>query len=434
MKSLSIIGAGPAGLFAAYKLATQKTRKLDIRVIDEGGTIEERVLSKDNLRGIGGGGLMSDGKLNFDIRIGNNLCEIINSKENNELTSEVEKIFNEFGVVESSLNSEEARLLEKKALQYGIEFVYAKSGHIGTDKLIPLMKNFQEFLENKDVTFQCNTRINKIKDINSDFFILAPGRVGGSSKWMENALIENEIPFSYRPVDIGVRIEVPSIITDSITNISRDMKCYIKTRTYQDKVRTFCTCPNGFVGQEAHNGFKTVNGHSESGKATDNTNFALLVTVKLTEPLTNSNQFARNISSAFYDLSGGKTIAQRWGDLIRYQRSKDYKQKDYNFQSTLDNVVWGDLALGMPARIVADIIEGVKKLDAIIPGLASDATILHAPEIKFHGLQIPTDAYLGVGKGIYVAGDGSGFSRGIVGAAASGLRAAQGMINCYFNS
>lgn len=428
MKSVSIIGAGPAGLFAAYKLAVEAKDKIKVTVIDEGGTIDQRIQHKDVLRGIGGGGLMSDGKLNFDIRIGNNLGEILTREENQRLTLEVEDIFKTFGVVESGLDSVEARVLERKALQYGIEFVYSKSGHIGTDKLIPLMRNFQNFLEGKGVEFICNNGVKSLDEIDSEQFILAPGRVGGSSRWMEDILSVNKIPYSYRPVDIGVRIEVPSIITDPITDISRDMKCYIRTGPYQDRVRTFCTCPNGFVGQEEHNGFKTVNGHSESGKSTNNTNFALLVTVELTEPLTNSNQFARNISSAFYDLSGGKTLVQRWGDLIRYRRSKEYKQKEYNFQPTLTDLVWGDLALAMPARCVSNIIEGINRLDNIIPGLASDATILHAPEIKFHGLRIPTNEYLGVKNSIYVAGDGSGYSRGIVGAAASGLRAAEGIL------
>jgi uncharacterized protein len=427
MKRVTIIGAGPAGLFAAYKLITNAQNSIKVRIIDSGGTIDQRIVSKNVLHGIGGGGLMSDGKLNFDIRIGNNLNEIISEKENQRLTLEVENIFKNFGVIESELNSEKAIYLEREALKHGIEFVYVRQGHIGTDNLIPLIKSFQKYLEERGVEFICNNEMDKL-DKNSDFFILAPGRVGGSSKWMEKILSENNIPYSYRPVDIGVIVEVPSMITNHITDISRDMKCYVRTGTYQDKVRTFCTCPNGFVGQEAHNGFKTVNGHSESGKSTNNTNFALLVTVNLTEPLTNSNQFARNISSAFHDLSGGKTLAQRWGDLVRYQRSKESKQKEYNFQPTLNDVTWGDLALAMPARCVSDIIEGIQKLDKIIPGLASDATILHAPEIKFHGLKIPTDEYLGVGKNIYVAGDGSGFSRGIVGAAASGLRAAEGIL------
>lgn len=427
MKKVLITGAGTAGLFAAYKLTTN-SKNIDVRIIDAGGTIEDRVLSKDMLRGIGGAGLRSDGKLNFDIRIGNNLNEIMPEQENRRLTREVEEIFKNFGVIESEINLEKAKELEKRALQHGIDFLYPKQSHIGTDKLVPLMKNFQECLKERGVRFYCYSELIHLDKKDSDFFILAPGRMSGGNRWMEKILSENEIQYSYRPVDIGVRIEVPSIITDSITNISRDMKCSMRTTTYQDKVRTFCTCPNGFVEQEVHNGFKTVNGHSESGKSTENTNFALLVTVNLTEPLTNSNSLARNISLAFHDLSGGKTLAQRWGDLIRYRRSKEHKQKEYRFQSTLEDVTWGDLTLAMPARCIADIIEGVQKLDKIIPGLASDSTILHAPEIKFHGLLIPTDSYLKTKQGIYVAGDGSGYTRGIVGAAASGLRVAEGIL------
>lgn len=371
---------------------------------------------------------MSDGKLLFDTRIGNNLREILSEEENQRLTNDVENIFENFGILETVMNSKKAEELERKSLQYGIEFIYPKQSHIGTDHLIPLIKNFQKYLEGRGVEFICNKEISNLNEIESDFFILASGRVSGGNGWLEKILKIKEINYSYRPVDIGVRVETPSKITDHITDISRDMKFYIKTKKYQDKVRTFCTCPNGFVGQEIHNDFKIVNGHSESGKSTNNTNFALLSTVKLTEPLTNSNQFARNIGLTFYDLSGGKTLAQRLGDLIRYRRSKETKQKEYNFQSTLKDVTWGDLSLAMPARYVADILEGIRRLNKIIPGLASDATIIHAPEIKFHGLSIPTDEYLKAEQGIYVAGDGSGFTRGIVGAAASGLRAAEGIL------
>ena len=430
MKKVTIIGAGPAGLFTAYRLAEDSKKNIKIRVIDSGGTIEQRVSSKekDVLHGIGGAGLMSDGKLIFDIKVGNNLNEAMSIKENERLTEEVKKIFESFGAVESEINSAKAQEFRRRALQSGIEFLCSKQGHIGTDKLIPLMEKFQGYLIERGVEFICNREVQTLKGEKSDFFVLAPGRVGGGSGWMEKILKENSIPYSYRPVDIGVRVEVSSLIMDDVTGISRDMKCYIKTKTYQDKVRTFCTCPNGFVGQEIHDGFKTVNGQSESGKSTENTNFALLVTIPLTEPLTNSNQFARNIGLAFNDLSGGKTLAQRWGDLTRYKRSKENRQKDYHFQSTLESLTWGDLALAMPARYLNDLIEGIEKLDKIIPGLASDETILHAPEIKFHGLLIPTNEYLKTKNGIYVGGDGSGYSRGIVGSAASGLRAAEGIL------
>ncbi|MCX6747026.1 MAG: FAD-dependent oxidoreductase [Candidatus Pacearchaeota archaeon] len=426
-KKIVIVGAGPAGLFAAYKLATDSHIDIKIEVVDSGGTIEQRILSKDVLHGVGGAGLMSDGKLIFDTRVGNNLGEILSLSENQRLTNEVEKIFGRFEIIKTNSNQKKIKELEKKALQYGIDFIYPKQSHIGTDRLIPFVEDFQDYLIKRGVNFSCNREIEHLSP-EADFFIIAPGRVSGETGWMERFLQENIICYTYRPVDIGVRIEVPSEIIEEITNITRDIKFYLKTDRYQDKIRTFCTCPNGFVGQEVHYGFKTVNGHSESGKSTENTNFALLITIPLTEPLTNSNQFAKNISLTFHDLSGGKTLAQRWGDLIRFRRSKESKQKEYLFQPTLKDITWGDLALAMPARYLTDIIEGIQKLDKIIPGLSSDSTILHAPEIKFHGLHISTNEYLKAENRIYVAGDGSGFSRGIVGAAASGLRAAEGVL------
>ena len=428
-KQVTIIGAGPAGLFAAYKLATDSPEDIKVEVVDSGGTIEERILSKDILHGVGGAGLMSDGKLIFDTRIGNNLGKLLPFYENQRLTDNVEKIFGKFEIIKTDSDIKKVKELEKKALQQGIDFVYPKQSHIGTDRLIPFMRDFQDYLIKKGVIFSCNNEIEHLP-LGVDFFIIAPGRTSGETGWMERILQENNISYSYRPIDIGVRIEIPSEITEEITDITRDMKFYLKTEKYQDKVRTFCTCPNGFVGQEIHYGFKTVNGHSESGRSTSNTNFALLVTVPLTEPLTNSNQFAKNISLTFHDLSGGKTLAQRWGDLIRFRRSKESKQGEYTLQPTLKegDITWGDLALAMPARYVTDITEGIQKLDKMIPGLSSDSTILHAPEIKFHGLDISTNEYLKTKDRIYVAGDGSGFSRGIVGAAASGLRAAEGIL------
>ncbi len=427
-KKIIIIGAGPAGLFAAYRLVSNSPRDVQVKIFDSGGTIEQRVQIKDVLRGMGGGGLMSDGKLNFDIRIGNNLGEVLPQKDNIKLTREVKEIFSYFGVLECPLDSAKANELEKRALQNGIEFVYAQSSHIGTDKLIPLIRDFQKYLEERGVEFYFNREISSLKQERAEFFVLAPGRIGGSNMGMEKILQENGISYSYRPVDIGVRVEVPSLITEDITNISRDMKCYIRTETHQDRVRTFCACPNGFVGQEFHDGFKTVNGHSESGKSTNNTNFALLATIPLTKPVTNSNEYAKWVGLLFNGISGGKTLSQRWGDLVRHKRSKEEKQIEYSFQPTLQDVTWGDLALAMPPRYLTDLTEGIQRLDRIIPGLASDSTVLHAPEIKFHGLKISADEYLRAKEGIYVAGDGSGFSRGIVGAAASGLRTAEGIL------
>jgi uncharacterized FAD-dependent dehydrogenase len=206
------------------------------------------------------------------------------------------------------------------------------------------------------------------------------------------------------------------------------------TDKYQTRVRTFCTCPNGFVAQETYNGFVTVNGHAESletGKQSQNTNFSLLVTVPLTQPQSNSNENARKLGEYIYNLGGGKIIAQRYGDLKRNRRSKEDKQSQYFLQPTLKDFTWGSLYF-LPEIYHSGIHEGIQRLDGIMPGLANDSTILYVPEIKFHGLKIPTNDHLRViskdNHPVYVAGDGSGFSRGIVGAAACGVLAAEGIM------
>jgi hypothetical protein len=447
VKKAILIGAGPAGLFAANELAEQ----LQVTIYDKGRDENKRSCPKNKTEdgkcihcqpcqithGVGGAGLITDGKLMYDIRVGNNLGEIIGMKKNQELVNQVERKFSDFGVVTSRENEEGVEALKRSALTNRVEFIYPRQAHVGSDKLPILINEYRQNLERRGVEFRTNTEIENLEEVLADknnIVLLAPGRVGGGDDWLEKILRERGIEIGYRPVDIGTRVETDAVVTRRITDITRDMKFYLTPDQYpQARVRTFCTCPNGHVAQETYNGFVTVNGHAESekGKQTPNTNFSILVTVPLTKPQSNSNENARKLGEYIYNLGGGKIIAQRYGDFRRHKRSKEEKQAQHFLQPTLRDFTWGSLYF-LPEIYYSGIEEAMQRLDGIMPGLASDSTILYIPEIKFHGLQIPTDEYLKVKSPdnlpIYVAGDGAGISRGIVGAAASGILAAEGIL------
>jgi len=444
-----IIGAGPAGLFAAYKLIDHA----DVTIIDKGKDVKNRKCPSPGdckakcrpcniLCGVGGAGLFSDGKIIFSNTIGNNLDDIVGEKKNSKLVKEVQNIFGLYDVHVAELSKKEGRKLEelkKKARIVGGDFLYSPQAHVGTDKLINLIKTFKKDLEVRGVEFLNKTNVINIKNnsvitnkgkVSYDNLLIAPGRVGSS--WLEKIADEIGLKYSYNAIDIGVRVEVPREITDDITNVVRDMKFFLKSNTYEDKVRTFCTCPGGKVTRETHEDFNLVNGHSDSDDSSPNTNFAFLVTMPLTAPLSNTNSYGHKVADLAYLTGVKKPILQRLGNIKRGGRSHVEKRNEFFVKPTLDDVIYGDIGLVLPYRIELAILEGLEKLDKIIPGVANDETLLYAPEIKFHGLKITTDKYLTTSKkNIYVAGDGAGLSRGICGAACCGVLAAEGIIKKY---
>jgi uncharacterized FAD-dependent dehydrogenase len=188
-------------------------------------------------------------------------------------------------------------------------------------------------------------------------------------------------------------------------------------------------CPKGFVVEEVYDSFVGVNGHSMREKLSENTNFAFLVRVELTEPVENTSAYAFSVASIANILGGGKPIIQRLGDLKRGRRSTWKRIEKSHVIPTFNNVVPGDIAMALPNRMVIDIIEGLDALNEVIPGVASDSTLLYAPEIKLYAMRTEVDQGLKTRiEGLYVAGDGAGVSRGIVGAAATGIIASNDIL------
>ena len=452
-----IVGAGPAGLFAAYELV-ENNKKIKIAIIDKGHRAESRMCPmKVNggkcvncktcqiLSGYGGAGTFSDGKLNFIPKLGkSDLFKYMSQSEANKLIDDTEKIFNKFKM-DSDIypsNMDEANEIKKEVAKTGARLLIIKQKHLGSDKLPTYIKDFTDYLENKGVDIYETSNVTDIiskkeneheivienkESIIAKEVIIAPGRTG--AKWVQELADKYNIPYTSQSIEIGVRVEVRKEILEDITNVIYDPTIFIKTDTYTDEIRTFCTNPGGFVAKENYYGFICVNGHSLKDIKSDNSNFAFISKVGLTEPVTNTRLYGESISRIANTLGDGKPIIQSLRDLKKGRRS-EWKRINKGFiEPTLKDCVAGDLSLVLPHRIITNILEGLEKLDKIIPGVNNDETLLYGPEIKFFSNEIDTNNKFKLKDyDIYFIGDGAGKAGNIVTAAATGLVAARDIL------
>ncbi|NDY58943.1 FAD-dependent oxidoreductase, partial [Desulfovibrio sulfodismutans] len=234
---------------------------------------------------------------------------------------------------------------------------------------------------------------------------------------------------SQRGIEVGVRVEVHNDIMDDLTSVIYDPTFFIRTDRHDDLTRTFCTNRGGFVALENYQDFVCVNGHAYRDRKSDNTNFAFLSKVVLTEPVTDNQAYGESIGRLASIIGGGKPILQRFGDLRRGRRSTWAKVKAGYLQPTMTDVVCGDVSMALPGRIMANLREGLTKLNQVVPGVANDETLLYAPEIKFFATQVGTTKELETAvAGLFVAGDGPGVAGNIVSAAATGLIPAKAIL------
>jgi uncharacterized FAD-dependent dehydrogenase len=451
-----IAGAGPAGMFAADELAG----RMNVLIIDQGRDIAKRECKMkrrgicthcdpcDIMCGVGGAGTYSDGTLNLRPDIGGDLSELTGNPEYAwELVHHVDKVFMGYGAPEQLYipKGEEVEQLKRRAAAVGARFIEITQRHMGSDKAPLVIINFEKDLTDRGIEFLLETKVADLiikegtcsgvvlengTEINSRFVLLATGRVGAT--WTDDIVKKHKIGAKYAPIDVGVRVEVPAIVMDPITRINRDPKFHIQTKTYDDFVRTFCTNEHGFVVKEEYEGFIATNGHSMTNMESENTNFAFIVRVQLTEPLENTVRYGRSIAKLATTIGGGKPVLQRMGDLRRGRRSNEERIRKNSVINTLKDVTPGDISMALPHRIVTDLKEGLDVLNEIIPGVAADSTLLYAPEVKFYSTQLLVDRNLeSTVKNLFAAGDGAGLSRDIVNAAATGVIAARGMLKKF---
>ena len=455
MYDVIIIGAGPAGLFAAYELIT-KNKNLKVLLLDKGKKAENRFcpMTKTGkcvncnpcniLSGYGGEGTFSDGKLNFIPKIGkSDLFKYMSESEAYKLIDETEEIFTKFNMDSDVYpsNMDEALKLKKQVAINGDRLLLIKQKHLGSDKLPGYIEDFSNYLEDNGVILKENTDVvdiekcsdgynikTKNEDYKAAYVIVAPGRTG--AKWIQELADKYKIPYLSQSIEIGVRVEVRKEILEEFTNVIYDPTIFIKTDTYGDEIRTFCTNPGGFVAKENYYGYICVNGHSLKDIKSNNSNFAFISKVNLTEPATNTREYGESIARIANVLGESKPIIQNLKDLKRGRRSTWHKINKGFIEPTLKDCVAGDLALVLPHRIITNILEGLEKLDKIMPGVNNDETLLYGPEIKFFSNEISTNNNFKLeNDNIYFVGDGAGKAGNIVTAAATGLVSARDILN-----
>ncbi|MBE6548335.1 MAG: FAD-dependent oxidoreductase [Ruminococcaceae bacterium] len=443
-----IIGAGPGGIFSAYELVKLDS-SLKIAVFEAGHELKKRKCPIDGkkiktcigckscsiMSGFGGAGAFSDGKYNITNDFGGTLYQYIGKDEALDLMRYVDDINMAYGGEGTKLYSTANTKIKTDCIRNDLHLLDASVRHLGTDINYVVLENIYDFLKDK-VDFYFDMPVESVQKLNVGYKVVCTGgeytcdkciiSVGRSgSKWMEKVCTELDIPVSSNRVDIGVRVELPAEVFAHLTDELYESKIVYRTPKYEDKVRTFCMNPKGAVVNENTNGIITVNGHSyeDPAKQTKNTNFALLVAKHFSEPFKDSNGYGESIAR-LSNMLGGGVILQRFGDLIRGQRSTPQRIRESFVTPTL-NATPGDLSLVLPKRILDGIIEMIYALDKIAPGTANDDTLLYGVEVKFYNMEVKVDNKLQAMDNLYVIGDGSGITHSLSHASASGVYVAR---------
>jgi uncharacterized FAD-dependent dehydrogenase len=450
-----IVGAGPAGIFSALELAGSG-RSLKVLMIEKGKDIDERVCPmeiKDStcsrcaecglLSGWGGAGAFSDGKLTLSPGVGGFLTRYLDEGAVQSFIDYVDGVYVRFGAPAQIYggDTDAVRELARIASKNDLALVPSRVRHIGTDWCRGLLTRMREELQRSvDIVFESDVekilidggpqdrkvrgvRLRNGEEIAAEYVVLAPGREG--SRWLDREARALRLTLLQNPVDIGVRVEIPSAVMEHLTDATYEPKLVFYSKKFDDRVRTFCVNPYGEVVKEYLKGICTVNGHSYGERRTNNTNFALLVSTNFTEPFTEPISYGRYIARLANFLGQG-VIVQRLGDLLSGRRSTPERIAKGIVRPTLKDATPGDLSFVLPYRYLSDIIEMLEALDRIAPGVNSRHTLLYGLEVKFYSMQLKLSDNLETEvRNVFAAGDGAGVSRGLIQASVSGVIAAR---------
>jgi hypothetical protein len=447
-----IVGGGPAGIFAAMELC--QAPDLSVLLLEKGKDIDSRTCPFadkgiscppcspcDLVSGLGGAGAFSDGKLTLSAEVGGRLIDYLGLKGTEDLVQYVDSIYLKFGGSKRVYgNGDEVEELVRRATLADLRLIPMTVRHLGTEHSRDVLREMREFLSGR-VEVKVNTAARAVltedgtvRGVETEdgqcfecrYLIIAPGREGAD--WLAREADRLRLTLQINPIDVGVRVEVPEAVLRELTDALYECKLEYYSKSFDDRVRTFCVCPAGEVTMESTGGsdpVTTVNGHSYAERKTNNTNFALLVSTTFTEPFRDPIAYGRYLARLANILSGG-VIVQRLGDLMEGRRSTKERIARGNVRPTLKSATPGDLSFALPYRHLKSIIEMLGAMDRLAPGVASRHTLLYGIEVKFYSLRLALSNSLESEiANMFAAGDGAGVTRGLVQASASGVVAAR---------
>lgn len=456
-----IIGAGPAGIFAALELVKDSGKIPRVLLLEKGLDIKKRVCPSQerhtNCRrctpcavvcGWGGAGAFSDGKLTLSPGVGGSLDAFVGAEALSELVDYVDSVYLHFGAPEHIYGigcRDEVEAVNKKATLAELRLVPLAIRHLGTGRCAEILQLMHDYLSPR-VDIRTSTVVARIltadnravgvetadgEVFNARYVIVSPGREG--AEWLAGEAQRLGLETVVNPVDIGVRVELPAVVLEPLTRLFYELKCTYISKTFEDRIRTFCMNPHGEVVMENNDGVVTVNGHTHAYRKTDNTNFAVLVSKGFTEPFKEPLSYGRSVAS-LANMLGGGVIVQRLGDLMSGRRSTEKKVARGLVKPTLPDATPGDLSLVFPYRHLLGIMEMLQALDKIAPGVAGRDTLLYGAEVKFYSSRLMLDGHLESRiSNLFAAGDGAGVTRGLSQASASGVVVAREIIRRGWN-
>jgi len=449
-----IVGAGPAGIFTAIEMLRRGSKK-KILIVEKGQAVENRRCPKSKTKqcvnckpychittGFSGAGAFSDGKLSLSCEVGGDLPTLIGEGLAQETIEYTDNIYLEFGAdehIEGVNNSAEVREIRKRAIQAGLRLVDCPIRHLGTEKAQGLYLAIEKYLQNSGVEIlfghECTDLILRDgrclgvrvehaeiqKEIFADNTIVATGRRGAD--WLEKICTEHCIAHQPGTVDIGVRVEVRNEVIERVNDVLYESKLIGYPKPFKNKVRTFCQNPGGFVSQENYdNDLAVVNGHSYKDFKSNNTNLAILCSHNFSEPFNQPIAYAQKVGELTNMLGAGHILVQRFGDILDGKRTWQKELSQSNLRPTLPDAVAGDITAAMPYRSMINIINFIQAVDHVVPGFASNETLLYSPELKFYSNRVKMDSSFNTNiEGLHCLGDSSGWTRGLMMASAMGV-------------